>query len=489
MIINKYIDSVCNEIDSKKVHSRISRELEDHLIEYKEVFLQQGFDSVEAEKKSVKEMGDPSIVGKRLNSIHKRKPEWNLLIITIFIFIIGAAVQILEFPQIAHLKVINSTIISIVIFLLFYFTDYTFLIRYKTEMLVGIILIVIMPFIFKTFDINILFFLIILPPLITLFKGDKVTAKSNESPINEKSNVWIDQLFIILGYPSESSLRGIFTIVLLTIILSTPKIFANINNTYFYILVFLIMLINLQFKTKKKALPFILYYSFILSYTLYFKSYGELLPMFFISSLSLTYMLYKNWIPVNKTLGNILIWLPFILNLSLSIRNYHINGVILGEWINNLYIVNINKVEISKIIQSAKFLGKGSYNFKFNIEGIEHFMLTYMIGNYGWLAGIVMISALLLLVIYLIRVTSKSKQEFGRMLSFVCTTVISAQIITYILSNFGFFSFTAGYLPLFITSNLGTLLNAACLGLIFSVRSNRNIVDEIGVILKMDIAR
>ena len=44
MIINKYIDSVCNEIDSKKVPSRINRELADHLIEYKEVFLEQGFD-------------------------------------------------------------------------------------------------------------------------------------------------------------------------------------------------------------------------------------------------------------------------------------------------------------------------------------------------------------------------------------------------------------------------------------------------------------
>lgn len=94
------------------------------------------------------------------------------------------------------------------------------------------------------------------------------------------------------------------------------------------------------------------------------------------------------------------------------------------------------------------------------------------------LAGILVIELLLLLVILLVVNTFKSKHKFGKIISFACSATICVEIITYKLSNLGFFSFPPGFSPFFTGNHISIALNAACLGLILSIRSNRNIVDE-----------
>lgn len=89
MKIDEYIDLVCKEIKNKRIRSSVSRELYDHLTELKEDYIAQGMDSLEAEIKSVRDMGDPQDTGRRLNVIHRHKPEWHLLIISLAIIILG----------------------------------------------------------------------------------------------------------------------------------------------------------------------------------------------------------------------------------------------------------------------------------------------------------------------------------------------------------------------------------------------------------------
>lgn len=170
--------------------------------------------------------------------------------------------------------------------------------------------------------------------------------------------------------------------------------------------------------------------------------------------------------------------MPFLVLLSFSIRDYLLDPTGLGNWTKSVYGLNITGEQIKLILQGAKFIGKGFYEFNFNYLAMEHFIITYIIGNYGLLAGILVIELLLLLVIFLVANTFKSKNEFGKVISFACSATICVEIITYILSNLGFFSFPPGFLPFFTGNHIATALNAICLGLILSIRSNRNIVDE-----------
>lgn len=484
MGINKYIDSVCRNIENKKIHDSVTRELYSHLIEQKEIFIDQGLDPSEAEHKSVKEMGNPYIVGERLNKIHRRKPEWSLLIIILLIIILGAIFQIVVFKGMINYKIITNSLTSVFIFLLFYFIDYTFLIKYKFEIFVGIILLVLMPFIVTPFQQYFWYFILIVPPIIAMFKSQKRNKYNYKDEINKKDNIWLNQFFLLSGYPSNQRWRGIFTIAFVLYILNSSASLSNIQGIYLYILIFLIMFITLQFKTKMKIIPFILYYGFILSYGLYFKDFSKLMHIFIIIAATLTYMLNRNWFHIKKSIGISLIWAPLLLNIFSEIIDYSINGIKLDNWIENLNTVFINNDELNMILQGANYIGKGSYKFEFNFDEMQYFILTYIIGNFGWIAGVALIGLLFLLVIYLIKNTFKSKQEFGRVISFACSATICVEVITYIISNLGALSFPPGFLPFFAGSYLGTMLNAACLGLILSIRSNRNIVDEIGIILK-----
>lgn len=498
MKIDEYIDLVCKEIKNKKIRSSVSRELYDHLKELKEDYINQGMDPLEAEIKSVIDMGDPQDTGQRLNSIHRRKPEWRLLIISLTIIILGVIVSHMAFPNRSVYSTITNASVSILVFIIFYFVDYTFLLKYISESLIAVVLIIMMPFIFQLYQRSIWFALMIILPIITLFKNpDENKSKSihkeseyierenkthNKGIFDEMDNGWART--ILLNFPQNSRLWGIVAVIMLISALNRKIGFSSVQNVYLYIFAFIVFLITIQFKNNKRIVPIISYYALMLAYSHFFNEKAMLTPICFIIASTLTYMLYRNWIDLKKKIGLPLIWIPFIVLLSFSIRDYLLDTTSLGNWTKSVYGLNITGEQIKLILQGAKFIGKGLYEFNFNYLSMEHFIVTYIIGNYGLLAGILVIELLLLLVIFLVANTFKSKHEFGRLISFACSATICIEIITYILSNLGFFSFPPGFLPFFTGNHIATALNAACLGLILSIRSNRNIVDEERVLHK-----
>lgn len=498
MKIDEYIDLVCKEIKNKRIRSSISRELYAHLAELKEDYIDQGMDPLEAEIKSVRDMGDPQSTGQRLDTIHRHKPEWHLLIISLAIMTIGIIIGHMTFPNKPVHSTVTNAFVSILVFTILYFVDYTFLLKYKSEALIGSVLIIMMPFIFQLFQRSIWFALIIILPIISLFKNpdeNKVESNHKKSEYVERENKThnkgiFDEMdngwkrTILLNFPQNSGLRGLFAVVILTSLLNRVIGFSNVQNAYLYVLAFIVFLITTQFKSNNKIKPIILYYGFILVYSFYFDERSMLTPICLIMAATLTYMLYRNWIPLKKKVGLPLIWTPFAAFLFFTIRDYLMNPSSLGNWTTRVYGLDLTREQIISILQGAKFIGKGSFDIKFNLQAIEHFIITYIIGNYGLLAGILVIELLLLLVIFLVVNTFKSKHEFGKVISFACSATICVEVITYILSNLGFFSFPPGFLPFFTGNYVATTLNAACLGLILSIRSNRNIIDEEKIFLR-----
>ncbi|WP_352418195.1 permease prefix domain 1-containing protein [Proteiniborus sp.] len=498
MKIDEYIDLVCKEIKNRRIRSSINRELYSHLTELKEDYIDQGMEPLEAELKSVRDMGDPQSTGQRLNEIHKHKPEWRLLITSIAIIVLGIIVQYIAFPNRAAYTTITNGLASILVFVFFYYVDYTFLLKYKSEAFVGAILLIALPFIFKLFEYSIWFALIIIFPILSLLKNpDENNEKSNYTdPVHREhskentSKSIFDGMesgwtrLILLNFPQSYGLRGLFAVILLASVLIRVVGFSSVQNAYLYMLAFIVFLVTIQFKNDNKIKPIILYYGFVLSYGMFFDEKGMLTPVCLIMAATLMYMLHRNWISLKKRIGLPLIWAPFIYFMFFTIKDYLMNPTSLGNWTNKAYGLNIKGEHITSILQGSKFIGKGSFDINFNFQAMEHFIITYIIGNYGLLAGIIVIELLLLLVIFLVVNTYKSKHEFGKVISFACSATICVEVITYILSNLGFFSFPPGFLPFFTGNYVATTLNAACLGLILSIRSNRNIIDEEKIFLR-----
>ena len=75
--IKTYLNNVCKEIKYEPAKKAISEELELHIKEVKENYINDGIDEKLAEEKAVNQMGSAEEVGKSLNKIHKPQLDRN----------------------------------------------------------------------------------------------------------------------------------------------------------------------------------------------------------------------------------------------------------------------------------------------------------------------------------------------------------------------------------------------------------------------------
>ena len=87
--IEVYMELVCSQIKFKDIHENIKEELVDHINNIVEENMEKGISLEESIDKAIKQMGDPYILGKELNKVHKPKPEWSILALTLVFTLIG----------------------------------------------------------------------------------------------------------------------------------------------------------------------------------------------------------------------------------------------------------------------------------------------------------------------------------------------------------------------------------------------------------------
>ena len=88
--IRDYLDTVSAQIRGRRVRPAAIRELEQHLEDQREEFLAGGHPPEEAERLAVEEMGDPAAVGAELDRLHRPRPQWGLLAVTLALLLVGS---------------------------------------------------------------------------------------------------------------------------------------------------------------------------------------------------------------------------------------------------------------------------------------------------------------------------------------------------------------------------------------------------------------
>lgn len=91
--IEGYLEAVQEQIRWKRARPVLLRELERHLEDQRDDFLKEGNSPEEAERLAVQDMGDPVTVGMELDAVHRPRPQWRLLGLTLALALAGAALR------------------------------------------------------------------------------------------------------------------------------------------------------------------------------------------------------------------------------------------------------------------------------------------------------------------------------------------------------------------------------------------------------------
>ncbi|PEV97284.1 cell division protein FtsW [Bacillus cereus] len=79
----RFVSEVSNHIKSKEAKSFVATELDFHMKQAKNMWMEKGLSEEVAEDKAVEQMGSPIKLGQELNKLHKPKVDWFLLILLV----------------------------------------------------------------------------------------------------------------------------------------------------------------------------------------------------------------------------------------------------------------------------------------------------------------------------------------------------------------------------------------------------------------------
>lgn len=90
--IQSFLDVVTEQIRWKRARPVVTAELERHLEDQRDAFAEEGLEN--AEELAVEEMGDPVTVGTELDRIHRPKPQWGMIALTVIFALAGVLLRI-----------------------------------------------------------------------------------------------------------------------------------------------------------------------------------------------------------------------------------------------------------------------------------------------------------------------------------------------------------------------------------------------------------
>ena len=142
--MREYLDTVQEQIRWKRARPVVVWELEQHLTDQRDAFLEEGKAPEEAERLAVEEMGDPVTVGTELDRVHRPKPQWGLLAATLALALLGGILRVWltasgadTYEAVSPFRTAIALALGTVCLLGAYFLDYTWLTRHAVGVYIG----------------------------------------------------------------------------------------------------------------------------------------------------------------------------------------------------------------------------------------------------------------------------------------------------------------------------------------------------------------
>lgn len=418
--VQSYLNSVCSEIRLREAHQEIKLELLCHIQEVFEEFLSQGFSQNEAVDKAITVMGDSSVVGKQLDKVHKPKPEWSILVLSILFVSLGLIAMyfidrqgLSSFPLFE--RTLSYTLLGAIIAVALYFFDYRKVENYSKHIYIGATLLM----------------------LLTYFT----------SPLFNGSKRWLSAGGISIDIVSITSV--LFVIAL-----------AGILN-------------NRNWRDNKKfiqgillcAIPFVLIVANGSNLSAAFIYSIACIALILVSGASYSVILLV-LSPMMAIIALLIMRSPYMLQRFLSFINPQADP--LGSGYLN--------IQLSNLINSAGLYGQGFTLEPRSIPEVHtDFIFAYITFTFGWIVAIVLVAMMIAFLVRIARVAAIVKNSYAKLLISGFVAIYFMQFLWYISMNLGLAPISAISLPFISYGGSQLIINALAVGAILSIYRRRNL--------------
>lgn len=441
-----FVDKVLEQVKYKKIHTYISDEIHDHIECLRQDYEDVGIPHKEAYHKAIEQMGDAVEVGKQLHKQHKPEIEWSILGLVTSLVILGLVIlssmakAYLGLDDHYEVYVINKQVmasacgkqilfivIGILLFCLLYRLDYTKLKKHS----------------------HLIYFFGILVLLLTGKFGTSINGCTKYLSvagqlIDMTAFIFLPLIIGSVGMIMESLEKSNLTKIISVIVFAlTFFIIINLglsNGLQLLILwssiMTLIILSKWYTKNKKKALA------------LLFGAYGVVIVC------------------------GILCFIFFG-------KEYQKDRLMdLVEQVVNLQPISYQDDRKFDILSQSKLIGDSNMDIvgRLSDDIYRDYIFIYVIGKWGYLAGIGIMGIILSLIIRIWKAGIRLKDHYGRILYFTIASLFTIRIIMNIIECFGLMTIISTYLPFVSYDYSYIMMDIAMIGLLLGIYRRKNLI-------------
>ncbi|MDW2798630.1 permease prefix domain 1-containing protein [Clostridium boliviensis] len=466
--ISQFLKEVTEQISYKPLRPSIRQELEDHMNDRMEEYKEQGFSPSDAERQTLRNMGDAVTIGMEINEAHKIQEAPQLTFISLLLLCTGFIFT--SFMQWRPKQMADSSLYYITGAVILTFTvlkGYPLLIRYRKSIalftgflyLTQILLFIIQLIMGNRYGLdNITYFatLLFIPVLTVLFYCSRQNKKRFLTAALTAIAVWLLFMYAVRPFLGD-------TAVLIFILSASGTVFFMIHRGIL---------------TGKKIFlyPAALAFTVLLGSPFYFSESGRQNVKVFLSPQSSAHRTLDdayNGILIQELLSKS----PLMQGLKLTPEEMLDYGT--GAW----YFIYKNPKNVRPDeVKSLK-------DINYHLDDVtlwdilpQHYYNNYMIAVFiflfGWIPGLLLIGVIGLFYLLLFSYTARIHGKLASSLAFSCCQCLLWQGVLYLLGNFGHQFATFPNLPLISEGQLSIIFNMIILGLIFSAYRHDHVMED-----------
>lgn len=426
--IQEYVNSVCEQIRWKKAHPIVSEEIRNHLLDQTDAYMAEGADEITAAQKAIMQMGDPVTVGAQFDRTHRPKPQWDMIILTAALVVLGLVIKIFIIGDID--RPLFFAAVGLILMTAAYFIDFTLIGRFPIATFFSI---------FVLADAA-----LVLSPIVN---GGRIYA-------NIMAPLLFPLGFAAVVYAARN--RGYVGLIICQLALCILSWFTiQVPTATGLILTVVSGLVILTMAIYKKWYKVKKLYGYLFAF----------IPLVFFVLMVLAYSPQYYWLRLKTAL-----------NPLLDPDGMGYLGTVIRRMLDGSVMFGPGQMPAEYAAQPLP--AYSSYT---------DYLLTTLTFNFGWIAFIFIMGLLLFFIVRGFIHSFKQKSVLGSLVSLSVMLTFTLQVLSYVLANLGIQLGAPISLPLLSYGNMATVINLALIGIMLSVfRTGDMVKDKSSNVIRED---